>query len=85
MRRLFRSSRKEEETWNGWCTRTAKAARSIWKKMQLLDMRHKAECGTAVVEMGLCTEEYGMVENTKARNMMTDPNKHSRWKHKWRW
>ena len=34
--RLFRFNRKDEETWSGYCMRTSRAARSIWKKMKLL-------------------------------------------------
>ena len=34
MRRLFRFKRKEEETWRGYCMRTARAARTVWKKIR---------------------------------------------------
>ena len=32
MRRLFRFKRKEDETLTGYCTKTARASRTIWKK-----------------------------------------------------
>ena len=35
MKRLFRFKRKEEKTLAGHCTRNARAARIIWKKMKL--------------------------------------------------
>ena len=34
MKRLFRFRRMKKETWKSYCVRTARAARSIWKKMK---------------------------------------------------
>ena len=34
MKRLFRFKRQEEETFQGYCTRTARTARMIWTKMK---------------------------------------------------
>ena len=35
MRRLFKFNQKEHETVVGYCTMTARAARTIWTKMKL--------------------------------------------------
>ena len=35
MRQRFRFKRKENETLKGYCMRTARAARIIWKKLKL--------------------------------------------------
>ena len=35
MRRLFRSKKKEDENFTGYCQRTARAVRTIWTKMKL--------------------------------------------------
>ena len=34
LRRLFRMKKMEDGTVHGYCTRTARAATSIWKKMK---------------------------------------------------
>ena len=92
MRRLFRFMRKEDETVTGYCTRTARAARTISNKMKLPFLSEMI-AGNMWSAMGwTCDSNPNAVDvevrrwpNTKARNMTVDPTNHTRWKHKWWW
>ena len=92
MRRLFRFMRKEDETVTGYCTRTARAARTMWNKMKL-PFLFEMIAGNMWSAMGwTCASNPNAVHvevrrwpNTKARNMTVDPTNHTRWKHKWWW
>ena len=101
MRRLFRFKRKEDETLQGYYTRTASVARTMWKKLRLpfltemiVESMQRAtgwNCDTrpsavfTTLKYAFAWRSTASWQSTRASNMMVDPNNHTRWKHKCGW
>ena len=94
-RRLFRFKRQRCETLTGYCTRTARAARTIWKKINLpfltemiadsltCDTRPNAVLTT--LKYAIARRSTAWWQNSQAKDMTGDSNNHTRRKHKFGW